>query len=31
MAKNITLHYVEEFFAYFDGYTSFIHMPFTIE
>lgn len=26
-----TPHYVEEFFNYFDGYTSFIHMPFTFE
>lgn len=26
-----TPHYVEEFFNYFDNYTSFIHMPFTFE
>ncbi|MEG0393037.1 alkyl sulfatase dimerization domain-containing protein [Anaerorhabdus sp.] len=26
-----TPHYVETFFNYFDGYTSFIHMPFTFE
>ncbi|MEF9892113.1 MAG: alkyl sulfatase dimerization domain-containing protein [Anaerorhabdus sp.] len=26
-----TPHFAEEFFNYFDGYTSFIHMPFTFE